>query len=186
MHPDVEGYGVISEGETYHPSAFFDPADKFKYAGDIEAASEKVEADFEAKNVEVTVAPAVNVEVPSNPSEAINEQTNVDPAFATLKVDTPLSGDEVALATNLKTVGVTVTSVNRDGDSTDTTTPVAFEEPVVKEAETDVALDPTGSVVSDTSTSSEPTDIDESRVDESNDPVDLSTPDSDSDSVSFK
>lgn len=82
MHPNVEGYGVVSEGETYHPSAFFDPAQKFAEAGVVPTVDEALE---KAKS---TTTQDVNG-VPSNPTEITAEQSNADLATSRVHPDVP-------------------------------------------------------------------------------------------------
>lgn len=74
----VEGYNVKSEGEVYHPSAFLDPAEKFKYAGDPEK-----QAEFQDENGLVREV---------SPPEITNEQSNADEATSTVVLeDTEIS-----------------------------------------------------------------------------------------------
>lgn len=94
MHPNVEGYGVVSEGEVYHPSAFLDPSEKFKFAGDPEK-----QADYQ-ESLTSTV-PVV---------EITDEQSNADPATSTVKVDEGLTGDTEATVIETKKPEVDVTS----------------------------------------------------------------------------
>lgn len=69
----VEGYNVKSEGEVYHPSAFFDPAEKFKFAGDPEK-----QAEFQDENGLVREV---------SPPEITNEQSNADEATSTVVLE---------------------------------------------------------------------------------------------------
>lgn len=85
MHPNVEGYGVVSEGETYHPSAFFDPAQKFAEAGTVPTVEEALE---KAEEVKSTTTQDVNG-VPSNPTEITAEQSNADLATSRVHPDVP-------------------------------------------------------------------------------------------------
>lgn len=82
MHPNVEGYGVVSEGETYHPSAFFDPAVKFAEAGVVPTVDEALENAKSTTTVEVDG-------VPSNPVEITAEQSNADLATSQIHPDVP-------------------------------------------------------------------------------------------------
>lgn len=79
----VEGYGVISEGETYHPSAFFDPAEKFKFAGDPEK-----QAEYQGELKSSTTQEGVNG-VPTNPTEITAEQSNADLGTSRVHPDVP-------------------------------------------------------------------------------------------------
>lgn len=73
MYPDVEGYGVVSEGEVYHPTAFTDPAKDFKYAGDPDKQAEYQEAEGTVKDF--------------SPPEITDEQSNASEATSKVDVD---------------------------------------------------------------------------------------------------
>lgn len=112
MHPDVEGYGVVSEGEVYHPSAFFNPAEKFKYAGDPEK-----QAEYQDEVTEPVV-------------EITDEQSNADLSTSTVKVDEPLTGDQEATEVATKKPEVVITPENEPNVVTEGPTGVVTESPV--------------------------------------------------------
>ena len=114
MHRDVEGYGVVSEGETYHPTAFLDPAEKFKYAGDPQLQAEYQES----KDAEV---PAL---------EFTDEQSNADLATSTVKINEPLTGDQTSTEIETKKPEVDVTPEGEPNLLAEGPTGVVIEVPV--------------------------------------------------------
>lgn len=109
MHPDVEGYGVVSEGEVYHPQAFFDPNEKFKHAGNPEKQAEYQDELAEAKIVAAQERQEQVESAIKNEPAITDEQSNADPATATVKVDEPLVGEKEATVIETKKAEVHTT-----------------------------------------------------------------------------